>query len=489
MKSLVIFLLACAALLASGSREGDSLAIEALFNESIEEMGYSSMEEHPCLTIENDRVVSIYVGGSQLEPGYNISSIPSEIGNLTALSILHINVDYKIGTLPPEIGLLESLTTINIYGGIKTEGKDSWANFASLSSLPDEFYALPNLSSINFSYTRLGYNEFVRCKNMESNPSLNFYNVSPGKELLIEYSNDSSALQVINPMENMTYTWRSEGLDSVITEPVLTSNYILKGATLEERFECYCIPSSSEFSYYGNEGYKNQSLSLKGTRVLSYTDSLRYFLRVEMMSDSSGYILKNADLFRGLGGIQWNLQKSVTWEDRDGRYSGIIHTGDTFNVEKLYELKISEIQRLIDNNIDYDDPVADSEINYGDPVYYYIACPIRIKDQNYHWRSDNFQIGNWMKEQETSIEKSDLHSVENKGHISISNQGLVINSLVSEKAKVQLFNLMGQMIYSRNISIYNGQNHISLDNHVSRGNYIVQLKRPSGISSFKYSKY
>ncbi|KAB2946425.1 COR domain-containing protein [Candidatus Methanoperedens sp. BLZ2] len=87
-------------------------------------------------------LINILVKNSVLDlSGYQLSSLPPEIGNLTNLTELNL-MENQLSSLPPEIGNLTNLTELNLY-----ENK--------LSSLPPEIGNLTNLIGLSLGENKL----------------------------------------------------------------------------------------------------------------------------------------------------------------------------------------------------------------------------------------------------------------------------------------------------------------------------------------------
>jgi len=117
----------------------DSLAIRAILdsnglsNKSVEDVSQSS----------NGRIESLTLSNSVFSPTFinPLTSLPAEIGKLTALTDLRLG-NNKLTSLPPEIGNLTKLKGLSLGGN-------------QLTSLPTEVGKLTTLTSLNLNSNQL----------------------------------------------------------------------------------------------------------------------------------------------------------------------------------------------------------------------------------------------------------------------------------------------------------------------------------------------
>jgi leucine-rich repeat protein SHOC2 len=79
-------------------------------------------------------------------PGNRLTSVPAELGNLTALKLLDLNGN-NLTSVPAALGKLPALTQLYLYGNqMSLDGKD-------LTSLPVEIRNIATLLPILFQIT------------------------------------------------------------------------------------------------------------------------------------------------------------------------------------------------------------------------------------------------------------------------------------------------------------------------------------------------
>jgi Leucine-rich repeat (LRR) protein len=169
----------------TGSREGDSLALVAIFEANIgNTLGWDfskSIEEWDGVYLKNGRVDSLSLISA------NLSFLPTEIGNLTSLTYLCLyenslkEIPMEIGnlsnleeltlssnkllTIPAEIGNLKNLTVLSLFrNSLTTMPMEIWnltklkmliCSYNSLTTLPKEIGNLINLEDFRISKNSL----------------------------------------------------------------------------------------------------------------------------------------------------------------------------------------------------------------------------------------------------------------------------------------------------------------------------------------------
>ncbi len=116
----------------------DSLALVALFNATngpnwTDNTNWltASVDSWFGVTIEGDRVTALNLGNNQLE-----GPIPPELGNLSLLEFLDLDLNGLSGAIPQELGNLARLEFLTLYGnGLSGLIPTELANLSELESL------------------------------------------------------------------------------------------------------------------------------------------------------------------------------------------------------------------------------------------------------------------------------------------------------------------------------------------------------------------
>ncbi len=311
---------------------------------------------------------------------------------------------------------------------------------------------------------------------MASNPSVNFSNVKPDSQVvMIDYNSDSTSLEVLNPIDDITYNWYS----SARREVVATGTRISETMFLND--DSYsCTPKGTGFSYF--QYVKKVAFPLKGTREATILDTLPDSLKVVHDSGYTKLLVDPSHLIPEQAIIKWFWVTETSQSSKIETYHSV--KIDTIKESSSPVLSTEELIPYINNNINYDTTYNDPS-PYASKVDVYIKCEVVIEENSFIWDMNRFDISNWMKVEETST------SPMNKQRINdayISNQNLKITALHSENAEIVITNLMGQVISRKSVALNAGLNTVELTDNIAPGVYIAQLKQTQSIRKFKFSK-
>ncbi|MFC1553150.1 putative Ig domain-containing protein [candidate division KSB1 bacterium] len=147
----------------------DSLALVALYNstdganwtDKTNWLAGNSVADWSGVTVTSGRVTMLFLSSINLT-----GTMPSEIGNLTALETLYLGGNNLIGSIPPEISTLTNLTYLGL-------------DHNSLSgSIPPELGTLTNLVSLDLSYNSLTGSIPLELGNLTKLQSLSLSDIS-----------------------------------------------------------------------------------------------------------------------------------------------------------------------------------------------------------------------------------------------------------------------------------------------------------------------